>query len=88
MTQTSPIPVLPATVNDQVAEAIELLDAFFKDEVKTNAWFNIENPLLGNCTPMELFIRDRGHKVLSFIKNAIDENTCAFTDKILKGEKV
>ena len=79
---------IPSELEFQIAEAKALLSNFFKSETKAEAWLNIENPMLGNSSPIVLFKRGRGHKVLSFIKNAINENTCSFTDKILKGEKV
>ena len=56
-------------------ESIKLVQDFFTlNPEKTALWFTLENPLLGNVKPIDLFFRGRGHKVLSFIKNSIDEN--------------
>lgn len=57
-------------------ESIKLVQGFFvADPAKVSLWFTIPNPLLGNCKPIDLFFRGRGHKVLDFIKTSIDENT-------------
>lgn len=62
--------------------SVELVgDHFFKTgegadtwKDKTAMWFTIKNPNLGGVTPMELFFRGRGHKVLAFIRGCIEGN--------------
>lgn len=56
-------------------ESIKLVQTFFvADPAKVPMWFTTKNPHLGECKPIELFFRGRGHKVLSFIQNSLDEN--------------
>lgn len=38
---------------------------------KTQRWFDTTSPLLGNYSPNELFVRDRGHKVQAFIDDML-----------------
>lgn len=51
-----------------------LLEHFKKDPGKSALWMMTPNPSLGNSVPFEFFLRGRGHKVLSFVKNALEEN--------------
>lgn len=54
---------------------LDLLTPFFDgDHKKVALWMNTENPHLGNATPAWFFYRDRGHKVYSFVFNALEEN--------------
>ena len=52
----------------------KLLLTFFGDDDKVNTWLNSSNMNFGGCTPMKLFQADRGHKVLLFVENALEEN--------------
>lgn len=59
----------------QLVEAICLLNEFFEDDYeKIVIWLEIENPLLGNVAPVDLFARGRGHKVIAFIRSQLDDN--------------
>lgn len=55
-------------------EIVVLLHAFFDDFEKMHHWLIFENLNFGGSTPAQLIIRGRGHKVLSFINNALREN--------------
>ena len=52
-------------------EIVVLLHAFFNDFEKMHLWLTTENPHFAHSTPAQLIIRGRGHKVLSFINNAL-----------------
>lgn len=55
--------------------SIRLLNKFFdRDSSKVAAWLTIPNPNLGETRPIDFYMRGRGHKVLSFIENALEEN--------------
>ncbi len=59
----------------QLNDVKAALRVFFNgDEAKVQAWMRAENPLLGGLTPIYLISVGRGHKVLSFIKTAREEN--------------
>ena len=59
----------------ELVEAVTLVSEFFQgSDVKTAIWFTTENPHLGGVTPIELFKRWRGHKVLAWIKASLEEN--------------
>ncbi len=48
---------------------------FFKGDVyKTNLWFNVPNPLLGNITPKDMIRLGRYKKLYSFVSQAIEDN--------------
>lgn len=58
----------------QLIEAVHLLTVYFQtDYEKIYSWLTIENPHLGGTTPMNLILRDRGHKLLRFIECQLDE---------------
>lgn len=58
-----------------ILEALYLLEEFFDGSMdKAVDWMYLKNPHLGEALPMELFMRDRGHKVLNFIKISLEEN--------------
>jgi len=60
---------------DQLVKSIDLLTAFFQgNKDKVAAWLSTKNPNLGKTTPLDLFFRGRGHKVLLFIKSSLEEN--------------
>jgi len=47
----------------------------FKGDVhKTNLWFNVPNPLLGNVSPKDMIRLGRYKKLYSFVVQAIEEN--------------
>lgn len=58
----------------ELVDCIFYLHDFFDDLDKVSAWMMVKNPHLGNVTPMDLFMRGRGHKVLAFVKGALEEN--------------
>lgn len=41
---------------------------------KADKWMSTPNPNLGEATPKHLILTGRGHKVLQFIRTAIEEN--------------
>lgn len=58
-----------------LVQLIRLLDEFFdSDDLKVSVWLSTKNPHLGESKPIDLFLKGRGHKVLAFARNAIDEN--------------
>lgn len=61
-------------VNAQLIEIIVELHTVFNDIAKVDFWLHTKNLNLGGSTPMALINAGRGHKVLSFIKNASDGN--------------
>jgi len=59
----------------EMMEALTLLNTFFQgDQTKIHAWMTTPNPLFGETTAIRLILMGRGHKVLAFMKNAIEEN--------------
>lgn len=63
-------PIVPDLV-----QAVTLVSQFFNgDDQKTAFWFTTDNPNLGNSAPIDMFKRERGHKVLAWIKSALEEN--------------
>lgn len=58
----------------ELVDCIFYLNEFFDDMDKISFWMMTENPHLGNISPFDLFTRGRGHKVLAFVKNALEEN--------------
>ncbi len=55
--------------------SFNLVNKFFNyDESKTIEWFNTNNVLLGGYTPMGILGMGRGQKLLSFIKDSLEEN--------------
>lgn len=67
-------------MSDQPFQMRELIDCilrlqdFFNNKEKVSAWMTCKNPHLGNTSPWNLFQRGRGHKVLAFVKGALEEN--------------
>ncbi len=41
---------------------------------KAELWYNTPNPMFGGASAAELVYNGRAHKILGFIKNAIEEN--------------
>jgi len=60
-------------MND-VAKITKLLDRFFKNFEKTDAWFRTKNPLLGGFSPWDMIEAGREKKLLKFVKNQLSEN--------------
>ena len=58
----------------QLIEAIQEVRDILDCNEKTASWFTIGNPHFGGIKPIIMFMIGRGHKVLSFIKNAKEEN--------------
>jgi hypothetical protein len=58
----------------QWALALNLVGSFFKDPEKTEMWFQIPNPLLGNLSPSEMIRIGRFKKLYRFIQTALEEN--------------
>ena len=58
----------------ELVDCIFYLHEFFDDIDKIAVWMMLPNPHLGNASPFALFQRGRGHKVLAFVKNALEEN--------------
>jgi len=60
---------------DKYHTAFTLVDSFFKDKDKTEAWFETPNPNLGGIEPYAmLFMETRYKKLLAFINNQLDGN--------------
>lgn len=59
---------------EQWLKAVELLTKHFGNTPKALEWMNTDNPMLGNQVPMEMIVIGRGHKLLKFIKNSLEEN--------------
>jgi len=55
-------------------DSIQMVHDIFDDNEKVARWFITKNPHLGMAIPIEFFMNGRGHKVLKFIKGAMDEN--------------
>ena len=58
----------------QLVESIFDVFDILNSMEKTAHWFTIKNPHLGNMRPIDMFLIGRGHKVLSFIRNAKEGN--------------
>ena len=59
-----------AKINSQLIEIIVELHVVFQDYSKISAWLKSKNLNFGGCSPLNLINKNRGHKVLEFIKNA------------------
>ena len=58
-----------------------LLDYFKGDHVKTNKWFKIKNPLLGNVSPLSMILVGRIDKLILFVEQQIEIDRCPSTHK-------
>ncbi|NJN06367.1 MAG: DUF2384 domain-containing protein [Rhodobacteraceae bacterium] len=48
---------------------------FFEgDQVKSNAWLEVKNPLLGGLSPAEMIRLGRGFKLLKAVVGMLEEN--------------
>jgi hypothetical protein len=55
----------------EIAVICELVAEFFQGDLKkTELWFRIKNPLLGNISPRDMIRIGRYQKLLKFIQNA------------------
>lgn len=62
-------------LDSNTVEIITLVDKFFKgDHGKTALWMSTDNLNFGGTSPNKLIKMNRGHKVLQFIKTALDED--------------
>jgi hypothetical protein len=59
---------------EDAQEAYWLVYEFFKDPVKTKAWFKTPNPGLGDIRPMYMLCIGRGKKLLRWIAFNLEEN--------------
>lgn len=55
-------------------EIKRLLLTFLKDDDRVDTWLNSTNGNFGYFVPMDLIRKNRGHKVLFWIQNALEEN--------------
>ena len=68
---------IPAELKERIAEwaaAINLVASFFKDADKTQLWFQVPNPHLGNMSPKEMIKLGRFKKLHKYILSAIEDN--------------
>lgn len=56
-------------------EALDCLCKHFQSSYKAYKWLHSENVFFGDKKPIEMMLIGRGHKVLNFIKFAIEENS-------------
>lgn len=61
-------------MNEQDVEIVILVHSFFNDLKKTAAWLSTDNPHFGGASPLQLMNVNRSHKILKFVKAALDEN--------------
>lgn len=61
-------------VDETLVKTILCVHAFFQDEKKVALWMNTKNLNFGDCSPVHLFARQRGHKVLEFVNYALENN--------------
>ncbi len=61
-------------IDETNLEIVVALHAFFDDFEKMKHWLTTKNLSFGDSRPIDIINRGRGHKVLYFIKTAIDEN--------------
>lgn len=64
---------------DDVNEAIDRLHRKVSEHMnwdmdKTNLWFEVKNPLLGESSPNDMILRGRIEKLEKFIDGLIEEN--------------
>ena len=52
-----------------------LMDFFGPDEEKIKLWLDTPNPQFGGISPMEMMLRGRGEKLLTFVLDAKEEWT-------------
>ena len=68
-------------VDETLVETILGVHCIFQDEKKVAAWMNAKNPHFGNISPVHLFARQRGHKVLQFVNQALHEEIESIKDR-------
>jgi len=63
------------TRTETVRVILAMLDVFFSGKFKkTDTWIRTKNPLLGDVRPWDMIKAGREKKLLTFIRNAMDEN--------------
>ncbi len=69
---------IPAGIEERFKEwanLINLVAQFFEgNQNKTNLWFTLPNPMLGNIAPRELIRVGQYKKLYKFVINALSEN--------------
>lgn len=68
------IPYSPTATDIIEIILYDLVNSYFKSDLKTKRWFRAKNPLLGNVSPLDMINRGRHAKLLMFIRLALDEN--------------
>lgn len=63
-----------ANIQKQIVLITNLLDGFFKDKRKVEAFLNQENEWLGNRSPLDMIFCGRFEKLHSFVKSMLEEN--------------
>jgi hypothetical protein len=59
---------------EKYKEAFDLVFDQFQDIDEVKLWFETENPLLGNLTPLQMVKYGRVDKLLKFIKGCREES--------------
>ncbi len=59
-------------INAEMIEVIRELYHIFEDYEKVAFWMNTDNLNLGGMSPVTLFRRGLGHKVLQFVRSVED----------------
>lgn len=63
------------TEREKIIKAQNLIETFFNgDGNKTNLWFKVRNPALGNVSPMFMIYCGRIDKLLDFIEGSLAGN--------------
>jgi hypothetical protein len=68
---------MPVALEEHAHEwalALNHVASFFNDTEKTLLWFRTPNPLLGGCSPRDMIVCGRAHKLIEFIRQALAEN--------------
>lgn len=68
-------------IDEEFIDAIIGVHCFFNDKKKVALWFQTKNLNFGGCSPEELMLKGRAHKVAKFVNNALDENKPSLNKK-------
>jgi hypothetical protein len=72
-------------IDKTTIEIIALVAKFFNNDYdKVALWMRLDNLNFGGCSPNTLINRQRGHKVLEFVRDAIGEGI----EAVIKGESL
>lgn len=63
------------TKSEMLSRSIRLVNEYFDGDMnKVAKWYNTDNPLLGDVSPLSMILWEKEEKLLKFIETTLDEN--------------